>query len=45
MVSLDVTLAQRFAAVAELLGTGIPEPDAYEGMRKLFPDWFAKDVV
>jgi hypothetical protein len=26
--------------VAELLGTGIGESEAYEGMRALFPDWF-----
>lgn len=40
-IKIDITDRQRWAAVAELLGCGISEQDAYEGMKALFPDWFA----
>ncbi len=41
LVDLDLTPAQRFAAVAELLGTGMSEQEAFEGLRGMFPQWFA----
>jgi len=41
MVDLDMTQGQRLMAVAELLSNGMSEQEAYEGLRGLFPQWFA----
>lgn len=40
LVDLELTPGQRFAAVAELLGTGMSEQEAFEGLRGMFPQWF-----
>lgn len=40
VVDLDMTPKQRLTAVAELLGTGMSEQEAYEGLRAMFPQWF-----
>lgn len=45
LVDLDMTTEQRFAAVAELLGVGIPEQVAYDGLCKLFPEWFDEALL
>jgi len=40
LVDLDLTPAQRFTAVAELLGTGMSEQEARDGLLTMFPSWF-----
>lgn len=45
MVDLDMTMGQRLMAVAELLGNGMSEQEAREGVQALFPAWFAQEAV
>mgnify|MGYP003440551221 FL=1 len=39
-VELSMTPGQRLSAVAQLLGSGMSEQEAYEGLRAMFPQWF-----
>lgn len=39
-VELQMTPKQRLTAVAELLGSGMSEQEAFEGLRAIFPHWF-----
>lgn len=39
-VELQMTPGQRLSAVAQLLGSGMSEQEAYEGLRAMFPQWF-----
>ncbi len=41
-VVLDLTKDQRLRAVNELLGTGMSEQEAREGLMDLFPAWFER---
>ena len=38
-VDLQMTPGQRLAAVAQLLGSGMSEQEAFEGLRGMFPQW------
>lgn len=39
-VELSMTPGQRLSAVAQLLGSGMSEQEAFEGLRAIFPHWF-----
>lgn len=43
VVELELTPAQRFAAVEDLLGSGMSQQEAYDGLRALFPGWFTEE--
>lgn len=44
-LGLVMTLAQRKAAILEMLGRDWSEQDAFEWLRSEFPAWFAQEVA